>query len=160
MLTEYGVAPGQVTFELAEPGEGGDLERALPILARLRELGVRLSVDDFGTGASSLSYLRRLRVHEVKIDGSCIQGMATDEGDLAVVRAVVGLAREFKLAVVAEGVESERTLGMLEELGCEIGQGYLFSRPLPYERLEAWFGARTEAESTPTGEVRRLRAVP
>ncbi len=160
LLTEYGVAPGQVTFELAEPGEGGDLERALPILARLRELGVRLSVDDFGTGASSLSYLRRLRVHEVKIDGSCIQGMATDEGDLAVVRAVVGLAREFKLAVVAEGVESERTLGMLEELGCEIGQGYLFSRPLPYERLEAWFGARTEAESTPTGEVRRLRAVP
>jgi diguanylate cyclase (GGDEF)-like protein len=160
LVIEYGVAPAQVTFELAEPGEGGELERALPVLNRLRELGVRLSVDDFGTGASSLSYLRRLGVHEVKIDGSCVQGMVTDPGDLAIVRAVIGLAREFGLTVVAEGVESERTLEMLEELGCGIGQGYLFSRPLPYERLETWFGAQTEAESTPAGEVRRLRAVP
>jgi EAL domain-containing protein (putative c-di-GMP-specific phosphodiesterase class I) len=159
LLAEHGVSPARVTFELAEPGAGAELERVLPILRRLRDAGVRLSVDDFGTGASSLSYLRRLGVHEVKIDGSFIQGMVTDPGDLAIVRAVIGLAREFGLTVVAEGVESERTLDMLEELGCEIGQGYLFSRPLPYERLEAWFGARTESELTPAGPVRRLRAV-
>ena len=61
--------------------------------------------------------------------------------------------------MVAEGVESELTLDLLEEIGCEIGQGFLFSRPLPYERLEAWFSAQTEPEPTPTGEVRRLRAV-
>ena len=61
--------------------------------------------------------------------------------------------------MVAEGVESELTLDLLEEIGCEIGQGFLFSRPLPYERLEAWFGAQTEPESTPAGEVRWLRAV-
>jgi diguanylate cyclase (GGDEF)-like protein len=159
MLKQYRVPAAQVTFEISEPGMLGDVERALPTLYRLRDLGVRLSVDDFGTGASSLSYLRQLPVHEVKIDDSFVQGMATDSGDLAIVRAVISLSREFGLTVVAEGVESELTLDLLEEMGCEIGQGYLFSRPLPYERLEAWFNAQTEPESTPTGQVRRLRAV-
>ena len=159
MLERYDVPAAQVTFEISEPGMLGDIERVLPTLYRLRDLGVRLSVDDFGTGASSLSYLRQWPVHEVKIDDSFVQGMATDSGDLAIVRAVISLSREFGLTVVAEGVESELTLDLLEEMGCEIGQGYLFSRPLPYERLEAWFSAQTEPESTPTGEVRRLRAV-
>lgn len=159
LLEHYGVAAAQVTFEISEPGMLGDIERVLPTLYRLRDLGVRLSVDDFGTGASSLSYLRQWPVHEVKIDDSFVQGMATDTGDLAIVRAVISLAREFGLTVVAEGVESELTLDLLEEMGCEIGQGYLFSRPLPYERLDAWFSAQTEPATTPTGEVRRLRAV-
>jgi diguanylate cyclase (GGDEF)-like protein len=159
MLKQYRVPAAQVTFEISEPGMLGDIERALPTMFRLRDLGIRLSVDDFGTGASSLSYLRQLPVQEVKIDNSFVQGMATDSGDLAIVRAVISLSREFGLTVVAEGVESELTLDLLEEMGCEIGQGYLFSRPLPYERLEAWFAAQTEPESTPTGEVRRLRAV-
>ncbi|MFC0526506.1 putative bifunctional diguanylate cyclase/phosphodiesterase [Phytohabitans kaempferiae] len=159
LLREYAVAPEQVTFEIKEDGVIGPTDRPLPTLRRLRELGVRLSVDDFGTGYSSLSYLRRLPVHEVKIDRSFVQGMATDAGDLAIVRAVVALSLQFGLTVVAEGVESELTLDLLKDMGCEIGQGFLFSRPLPYERLEAWFGARTEAEPTPMGEVRRLRAV-
>ncbi|BCB86702.1 putative bifunctional diguanylate cyclase/phosphodiesterase [Phytohabitans suffuscus] len=159
LLREYGVSPGQVTFEIKEDGVTGPTDRPLPTLRRLRDLGVRLSVDDFGTGYSSLSYLRRLPVHEVKIDRTFVQGMATDAGDLAIVRAVVALSLQFGLTVVAEGVESELTLDLLKEMGCEIGQGFLFSRPLPYERLEAWFGARTESEPTPLGEVRRLRAV-
>jgi diguanylate cyclase (GGDEF)-like protein len=159
LLAEHRVDPCQVTFEISEPGMLNDIERVLPTLYRLRDLGVRLSVDDFGTGASSLGYLRQWPVHEVKIDDTFVQGMATDSGDLAIVRAIVSLAREFGLTVVAEGVESELTLGLLEEMGCEIGQGYLFSRPLPFERLEAWLSAQTEPESTPTGEVRRLRAV-
>jgi diguanylate cyclase (GGDEF)-like protein len=159
LLKQYRVPAAQVTFEISEPGMLGDIERALPTLYRLRDLGVRLSVDDFGTGATSLSYLRQLPVDEVKIDDSFVQGMATDSSDLAIVRAVISLARALGLTAVAEGVESEMTLELLEEMGCEIGQGYLFSRPLPYERLEAWFSAQTEPESTPTGEVRRLRAV-
>jgi diguanylate cyclase (GGDEF)-like protein len=159
MLKQYRVPAAQVTFEISEPGMLGDIERALPTLYRLRDLGVRLAVDDFGTGATSLSYLRQLPVDEVKIDDSFVQGMATDASDLAIVRAVISLARALGLTVVAEGVESELTLELLEEMNCEIGQGYLFSRPLPYERLEAWFSAQTEPESTPTGEVRRLRAV-
>lgn len=159
LLQEHGVSPDRLTFEITEDGFVGEEDRPLPTLRRLYEMGVRLSVDDFGTGYSSLSYLRRLPVHEVKVDRTFVQGMATDQGDFAIVRAVVDISRHFGLAVVAEGVESELTLDLLADIGCDIGQGFLFSRPLPYERLEAWLGARTDAEPTPTGELRRLRAV-
>jgi EAL domain-containing protein (putative c-di-GMP-specific phosphodiesterase class I) len=153
------VPPDRLTLDIAEGGVVGGLDRPLPSLRRLRDMGVRLAVDDFGTASSSLAYLRQLPVNEVKIDRSFVQGMATDSGDLAIVRAVVDLARHFQLTAVADGVESELTLNLLEEIGCDIGQGFLFSRPLPYERLETWFGAQTEAEPTPLGEVRRLRPV-
>lgn len=159
LLAEHGVAPELLTFEIIEDGTIGELDRPLPVLHRLAELGVRLAVDDFGTGYSSLSYLRQLPVQEVKIDKSFVQGMATDAGDLAIVRTVVDLSRHFGLVAVAEGVESELTLNLLQEIGCEVGQGFLFSRPLPYERLEAWLAAQTDAEPSPAGQVRRLRAV-
>jgi diguanylate cyclase (GGDEF)-like protein len=158
LLAEHGVAPELLTFEITEDGAGG-LDRPLPVLHRLSELGVRLAVDDFGTGYSSLSYLRQLPVQEVKIDKTFVQGMATDAGDLAIVQTVVDLSRHFGLVVVAVGVESELTLNLLQEIGCDIGQGFLFSRPLPYERLEAWLAAQTDAEPSPAGQVRRLRAV-
>ncbi len=161
LLTEYGVAPQLLTFEIKEAGVLDGTDRPMPNMRRLRDLGVRLAVDDFGTGYSSLSYLRRLPVHEVKIDRSFVQGMATDPVDLAMVNAVVTLSQQFGLAVVAEGVESELTLELLQDIGCQIGQGFLFSRPLPYERLEAWVGALVEAEPLlMTGDVRRLRVVP
>jgi diguanylate cyclase (GGDEF)-like protein len=161
LLAEFGVAPRQLTLEMSEAGVTSDSDRPLPTLRRLHQLGVRLAVDDFGTGYSSLSHLRRLPIDEVKIDRAFVQGMATDPGDLAIVRAIVDLSRNFGLTVVAEGVESELTLTLLEEIGCDIGQGFLFSRPLSYDRLEAWFSAQTEPEPTSVGgEVRRLRAVP
>src|SRR5206468_11134956 len=146
LLDEYGVPPERLTLEITETGVVGDPDRRLPTLYQLRDLGVRLSVDDFGAGYSSLAYLRRLPVHEVKVDRAFVQGMATDPGDLAIVRAIVDLSRHFGLSVVAEAVESELTLGLLEDMGCDVGQGFLFSRPLPHERLDAWFSARTEAE--------------
>ncbi|WP_018347743.1 putative bifunctional diguanylate cyclase/phosphodiesterase [Longispora albida] len=161
LLTEYGVPPERLTLEITEDGMVAGPDRPMPTLHRLHDLGVRLSVDDFGTGYSSLSYLRRLPVHEVKVDRMFVQGMATDPGDLAIVRAVVDLSRHFGLSVVAEGVESELTLALLEEMGCDVGQGFLFSRPLPYERLETWFAAQTITEEASFGgAVRRLRAVP
>ena len=167
LLDEYLVPANLLTLEVAEDGMVGEPDRPMATLRRLAEMGVRLAVDDFGTGYSSLSYLRKLPVDEVKIDHSFVQGMATDPGDLAIVRAVVALARHFGLVVVAEGVESELTVSLLEELGCDVGQGFLFSRPLPFERFEAWIAAHTEpaavASATAgetTGEVRRLRAVP
>ncbi len=161
LLDQYGVAPGQLTLEISEAGVTSESDRPMPSLRRLHELGVRLAVDDFGTGYSSLSQLRRLPVDEVKIDKTFVQGMATDPGDLAIVRAVVDLSRHFGLEVVAEGVESELTLSLLEEIGCNVGQGFFFSRPVSYDRLEAWFAAQTEPEPTAVGgEVRRLRAVP
>ncbi len=169
LLDEYAVPAPLLTLEITEDGMVGEPDRPMMTLKRLNEMGVRLAVDDFGTGYSSLSYLRRLPVHEVKIDRSFVQGMATDQGDLAIVRAVVDLARHFDLLVVAEGVESELTVSLLEELGCDIGQGFLFSRPLPFERFETWIAAQTEPESggvrlDELGGVsttaRRLRAVP
>ncbi|MFF5175234.1 putative bifunctional diguanylate cyclase/phosphodiesterase [Micromonospora sp. NPDC000089] len=160
LLEEYGVPPQRLTLEIKEAGVLDGTERPIPTLRRLRDLGVRLSVDDFGTGDSSLAHLRRLPVHEVKVDRSFVQGMATDPGDLAIVNAVVTLSQQFGLAVVAEGVESELTLELLQDIGCEIGQGFLFSRPLPYERLEAWYGARLDPEMISVGEPPRLRVVP
>ncbi|NJP35830.1 putative bifunctional diguanylate cyclase/phosphodiesterase [Micromonospora thermarum] len=160
LLDEYGVPPQRLTLEIRESGVLDGTDRPIPTLRRLRDLGVRLSVDDFGTGDSSLAHLRRLPVHEVKVDRSFVQGMATDPGDLAIVNAVVTLSQQFGLAVVAEGVESELTLELLQDIGCEIGQGFLFSRPLPYERLEAWFGAQADPEAVPAGELPRLRVVP
>ncbi|MER7166663.1 bifunctional diguanylate cyclase/phosphodiesterase [Micromonospora sp. NPDC000207] len=160
LLTEYGVPPHRLTFEIRESGVLDGTDRPIPTLRRLRELGVRLALDDFGTGATSLAYLRRLPVHEVKVDSSFVQGMATDPGDLAIVNAVVTLSQQFGLTVVAEGVESELTLELLQDIGCEIGQGFLFSRPLPYERLAAWFSAQAEPDPAGNVDLPRLRAVP
>jgi diguanylate cyclase (GGDEF)-like protein len=159
LLAEHSVAPELLTLEITEDGMIADKERPIPALRRLDDMGVRISVDDFGTGYSSLSYLRRLPVDEVKIDRSFVQGMATDAGDLAIVRAIVELCRHLGLVVVAEGVESELTLSLLDEMGCDIGQGFLFSRPLPYDRLEAWLTARTDTDNGAPGAIRRLRAV-
>ena len=160
LLREYGVDADRLTLEIGEDALLGDQTRSLEALRRLRLIGVRLSIDDFGTGYSSLALLRRLPINEVKIDKLFVQGMATDTADLAIVRAVVDLSRRFDLAVVAEGVESELTLAKLEEIGCDLGQGFLFSRPLPDERLHAWLAARTEVQPAKGGEVRWLRAVP
>jgi diguanylate cyclase (GGDEF)-like protein len=159
LLHEYSTPPELLTLEISEDSGPDAADRQLPVLHRLDALGVGLSVDDFGAGSSSLAYLRRLPVDEVKIDSSFVQGMATSSADLAIVRAVVDLARHFRLRVVAEGVESERTLSLLAEMGCDVGQGFLFSRPLPYDRLDAWLSAQTDSEPTAGGEVRRLRAV-
>jgi diguanylate cyclase (GGDEF)-like protein len=159
LLAEYGVAPERLTLEITEAGVISS-ERSMPALRRLREVGIRLSIDDFGTGRSSLAHLPGLPVQEVKIDRAFVQGIATDPADLAIVRTIVDMARHFGFDVVAEGVESERTLGLLEDIGCDLGQGFLFSRALPYERLEAWLEVQVEADPTPAGEVRWLRAVP
>ena len=159
LLERHGVSPESLIMEITEHGMAGNQARQLPVLRELSGLGVRLAVDDFGQGYAALALVRRLPVAEVKIDKSFVQGMATDPGDLAVVRSVVDMARHFALDVVAEGVESELTLELLSGVGCHIGQGFLFSRPLPYERLEAWFNARTESESTGAGGFRRLRVV-
>lgn len=160
LLDRYEVAPELLTLEISEAGVLDGTDRQMPTLRRLRDLGVRLSVDDFGTGYTSLAHLRRLPVHEVKVDRSFVQGMATDPGDLAIVNAVVTLSQQFGLTVVAEGVESELTLELLQDIGCQVGQGFLFSRPLPFERLAAWYEAQPEPEAIQASEVRRLRAVP
>ena len=142
-LARHRVPAELLGFELTESAVMTDPERALPVLRALHELGVRIAVDDFGTGYSSLAYLRRLPVDEVKIDKSFVLGLASDLGDLAVVRAIVDLGHSLGLGVVAEGVEQDATRDQLVEMGCDVAQGFLISRPLAPDRFDAWLAART-----------------
>jgi diguanylate cyclase (GGDEF)-like protein len=120
-----------LTLELTESAIITDPPRALAVLSRIRELGVRLSIDDFGTGYSSMAYLQTMPVHELKIDRCFISRIQTEGSSTAIVRAVLDLARNLNLQVVAEGVESYETWQMLGALGCDVSQGYYFSKPLP-----------------------------
>ncbi len=134
MLERDGCSAKWLTLEITETALVGDPGHALRNLERLHELGCRLAVDDYGTGYSSLAYLRRLPLDELKIDRSSIMGMATDAGDALVVRSTIELAHKLGLAVVATGVEDEATLAQLRELGCDSVQGFLLSRPLAARR--------------------------
>jgi diguanylate cyclase (GGDEF)-like protein len=142
-LTRHRVPAALLGFELTESAVMSDPERMLPVLRGLHTLGVRIAVDDFGTGYSSLAYLRRLPVDEVKIDKSFVLGLASDLGDLAVVRAIIELGHSLGLVVVAEGVEQDATRDQLVDMGCDVAQGFLFSRPLGPDRFDAWLAART-----------------
>ena len=142
-LSRHRVPPELLSLELTESEVMSDPERALPVLRGLRGLGVRIAVDDFGTGYSSLAYLRRLPVDEVKIDKSFVLGLASDLSDLAVVRAIIDLGHSLGLSVVAEGVEQDATRDQLVEMGCDVAQGFLISRPLGPDRFDAWLAART-----------------
>jgi EAL domain-containing protein (putative c-di-GMP-specific phosphodiesterase class I) len=142
LLETYQLPPHMLSLEITESSVMADVPRTLPVLQELADFGLALAVDDFGTGYSSLAYLRQLPVKEVKIDKSFVRDMGTEESDAAIVSTIIGLARQLGLSVVAEGVEDEGSRDRLIDLGCDIAQGYLFSRPLPPDRLAAWFAAR------------------
>ena len=158
-LAHHGVSPELLTFEITESSVMADPERSLPVLRELHAMGIQLSVDDFGTGYSSLAYLRRLPIDEIKIDRSFVQGMITDLGDLAIVRAIIDLGHSLGLRVVAEGVEEEAARDALRTLRCDDLQGYLLSRPIPIEKLEAWLMSRTVRSSRDDSEAEVLRLV-
>ena len=129
-LAETGAAAESFVFELTESMVMQDAERALGVMHSLKRLGIALSLDDFGTGYSSLSYLRRFPIDEVKIDRSFVRDLHHNPDDAAIAAAVVALARTLGLRVVAEGVEQEEQVLVLEKLNCDQVQGYFFGRPL------------------------------
>jgi diguanylate cyclase (GGDEF)-like protein len=137
LLAISGVPAELVCLEITESSFMENPQRAVDTLGRLHALGVRLSIDDFGTGFSSLAYLRKLRVHEMKIDRTFIAAME-DGNDMVIVRSTIDLAHNLGLRVVAEGIEDERSLARLRAMGCDEAQGYFMSRPLPEDKLLEW----------------------
>jgi len=131
VLAETEVNPGAIQLEITESILMDDTRANISTLNRLKALGVRLAIDDFGTGYSSLSYLKWFPVDSIKIDRAFISGIATDAGNRAVVKAVLGLGSDLDLSVVAEGVENTEELAHLSSLGCRFTQGFYFARPMP-----------------------------
>jgi EAL domain-containing protein (putative c-di-GMP-specific phosphodiesterase class I) len=130
-LAKYSIAPYQLELELTESVLMEATQRHNEQLERLSRIGVRIAIDDFGTGYSSFDYLRSFRVARLKIDRRFIDGMASNSDDATIVRAVIGLARELGIEVVAEGVETAEQQAFLLSAGCQVGQGYYFEKPVP-----------------------------
>lgn len=137
-LEAANVPAGRLTLEITESAFPENTRLLSDTLDRLGRLGVRLSVDDFGTGYSSLSKLKELPVQELKIDRSFVFALAEDATDHSIVKSILDLARSLNLTVVAEGVETEEVLDLLDHLGCPLAQGYWFSRPVPGPVLTGW----------------------
>jgi diguanylate cyclase (GGDEF)-like protein len=141
LLTRHGVPPLRLTVEVTESATMSDPDRAVQVLVALRELGVGVSIDDFGSGHASIAYLTRLPASELKIDRSFVTKMCESPREQAIVRSTIDLARHLELRVVAEGIETRAVWDRLSELGCDTAQGYLLSRPLPADELSVWLRA-------------------
>lgn len=152
LLAQHGMDARSLVFEITESAIMQDVDQSLAVLQRLRGIGVRLSIDDFGTGHSSLAQLKRLPVDELKIDKSFVFGILTSDSDAAIVRSTVELAHVMGLKVTAEGVESADIQNALADMHCDIAQGYHLSKPLPASAFDGWLDAYPE-QSLLSGEA-------
>ncbi len=143
-VEEYKVPNSSITLEVTESAVVDNPEAAIALLRRFKEDGFKISIDDYGTGYSSLAQLKQLPVNELKIDKSFVQKLETDEDDQIIVRSTIELAHNMGLSVVAEGIEDEYSLKWLAKHGCELAQGYYISRPQPSERLTPWLEEKKE----------------
>ena len=131
ILEQTELAPGSLVLEITESMLMGYAEQNVDVLSRLKDLSVGIAVDDFGTGYSNLAYLKRFPVDFLKVDKAFVDGMEDNPDDTALVKAIIDLARAMGMQTVAEGIETTRQADLLRALGCELGQGYYFSEPLP-----------------------------
>ena len=138
VLDKWNIDPRFLKIEITESSIMADPAHALAIMSMLQSMGVRLSIDDFGTGYSSLTHLRELPIDEIKIDKAFVMGMLTSDADAAIVRTVIDLAHNLGKQVCAEGVEDAETLRKLEEMGCDLAQGYFISHAIPAAALLTW----------------------
>jgi diguanylate cyclase (GGDEF)-like protein len=154
ILATHDVPPTALDLEITESAVIADPRRATEILSSLNEIGIETTLDDFGTGHSSLAQLKRLPVKRLKIDQSFVVNMSTDEEDAAIVSSIVELGQNLGLAVVAEGVESATVWAQLADLGCDFAQGYYLSRPLPPDQMTRWLEHYTPRQSSrPAADV-------
>jgi len=135
------VNPSQLELEVLETSALADMEHVSQLIEDCASIGLKFALDDFGTGYSSLTYLKQLRVSQIKIDQSFVRGMLDDPDDLAILDGVIGLASAFRRDVIAEGVESVEHGTLLLQLGCDLAQGYGIARPMPAQQIPAWVAA-------------------
>jgi diguanylate cyclase (GGDEF)-like protein len=161
MISKWSADPARVMIEITESAIILDVERATATLEGLDALGVGISIDDFGTGYTCLSYIRRLPVKEIKVDKSFVLSMSQSPDDWVIVSSLIELGHNLGLSVIAEGVEDERTLTALTEIGCDAAQGYYMSRPVPADELTEWLATSAWGLPTPSlggGTIHRLHA--
>jgi predicted signal transduction protein with EAL and GGDEF domain len=149
LLAKHGVTANRLTLEITETALMENMDITRHILAKVHALGVMISVDDFGTGYSSLAYLAQLPVDEIKIDRSFVMKMQVEKKDAEIVRWISGLGHVLGLRVVAEGVENEAALATVVHLGCDVAQGYYFTRPLPADDLVSWLATSPWSSAVP-----------
>jgi EAL domain-containing protein (putative c-di-GMP-specific phosphodiesterase class I) len=149
-LIDEGAPGGSFGFEITESVLMSDIDTAIGVLLRLREMGIPVAIDDFGTGYSSLEYLKRLPVHSLKIDQSFTAGLGRrpDAHDPSIVAAVIALGKALGMEACAEGVERQEQRRALRAIGCDTGQGYLWSVPLSPGDFESWFTSHTALPAT------------
>jgi len=135
LLARHSLEPHHLTLELTETAALADSGESLEMITRLRELGVRISIDDYGTGLSTLDYLKKIPANEIKIDQSFVKGMVDNRSDRLMVQSTIGLAHSLGRKVVAEGVEQGDVLDLLIEMGCDVAQGFAIGRPMSLESL-------------------------
>lgn len=136
IVEETGIRPSSLKLEITEGAVMENAEAAIETLQRIKAAGVSISIDDFGTGYSSLSYLHKFPIDYLKIDQSFVNSMEEGSENLEIIRTIIALAKTLKLDIIAEGIETQDQLEQLKELGCDFGQGYLFSRPVPASFVE------------------------
>jgi diguanylate cyclase (GGDEF)-like protein/PAS domain S-box-containing protein len=161
LLKTHNIRPDLLQLEMTEravfDSHSPAGENRQDTMARLRDLGIKIAIDDFGTGYSSLSYLKNWRVDALKIDRSFVRDLVTDSSDLAIVSAIIAIARHLHIEVIAEGVEAYQQVEILRRLGCSVGQGFLFARPMPADEILVML--RSDAEPAKEAEEEDMLAV-
>ncbi len=158
LLARHAVPAHRLTVEVTEGATMSDPERAVAVLSELRAQGIGVSIDDFGSGNASISYLTQLPASELKIDRSFVTNMCENPRDEAIVRSTIDLARHLHLRTVAEGIETAQVWERLQELGCDTAQGYLLSRPLPPAELGTWLSENPSTSATVVAQMGPLDA--
>jgi len=160
LMKKHGVQADWFEFEVTESVLMENHKLARTQLEALEAIGVEIAIDDFGTGQSTLAYLKHLPARVLKIDQIFVRGLTSDLNDQHIVRSTIELAHDLGCKVVAEGIETTDTCYWLADRGCDFGQGYAISRPLPAKAFMSWMGERAERLATKTAEERRREAWP